>query len=555
MLNTTPHHEGELDSTICFVAEAPAREEMAMRRPLVGPSGRIFNECLARGGILRSNVQIENVCREPIGSVDLYLDKSGSLTALGQAAAMDLRTRLANSRANVFVPLGNLALKVLTDQTKITRYRGSILDSTLFPGRKVIPTIHPAATLPYRGKYVWRYAIIDDLRRINRHSAFPDLRLPNRTLHIYPGFKHALEFLEDLGRCDKVALDIECINHQVSCISFASNPLEAMSIPFVPFGVPNAYGLHAWHETQELELWLAIARLLSKPTITKCIQNAMFDVSFLWLRNKILVRGPISDPMIRHRIMFPDLASALEYTTSIYTEEPYYKDDRKLWASIGKSPDRFYRYNAKDSVCCLEVDNILADMMGQDELYTAMYAETISALDPCLYLMTKGMKVRHDELQKVKKEIEGNIQRLRAELKSVADYDFNPNGPQCIKYFYGHKGVKPYVKKRKSRDGRESYTPTCDDKALARILRRDKLPEARIIQEIRNNEKLLGTYLDINYDPDGFLRCSYNLRGTSTTRLSSSKTIFETGMNMQNLDPRYKQFLVPQTLAEWLGEA
>lgn len=49
----------------------------------------------------------------------------------------------------------------------------------------------------------------------------------------------------------------------------------------------------------------------------------------------------------------------------------------------------------------------------------------------------------------------------------------------------------------------------------------------------------------MEFDDDGRMRGSYNPRGTKFGRLSSSKTIFGTGMNFQNLPQAFKKFLVP----------
>ena len=68
---------------------------------------------------------------------------------------------------------------------------------------------------------------------------------------------------------------------------------------------------------------------------------------------------------------------------------------------------------------------------------------------------------------------------------------------------------------------------------------------ATLIQQLRQRAKYVGTYLEINFDADQRFRCSYNPRGTKTGRLSSSKTIFGTGMNQQNLPQTFKSFIVP----------
>ena len=130
------------------------------------------------------------------------------------------------------------------------------------------------------------------------------------------------------------------------------------------------------------------------------------------------------------------------------------------------------------------------------------------------------------------------------ELNDTADYPFNPGSfKQCMEYFYDHKGIAPYT-------NRKTGKPTTDDKAMARIFRKFELPEARLVQECRSLGKLLGTYLEVEYDSDKRLRCFYDPRGTTSGRLSSSKTIFDKGLNFQNLDPRFKSFLVPDMIEE-----
>ena len=64
-------------------------------------------------------------------------------------------------------------------------------------------------------------------------------------------------------------------------------------------------------------------------------------------------------------------------------------------------------------------------------------------------------------------------------------------------------------------------------------------------RDLSKRLELLNSSLSVDIDKDGRLRCSYNIRGTWTGRLSSGETIFRTGMNMQNIDARFREFLVP----------
>ena len=205
--------------------------------------------------------------------------------------------------------------------------------------------------------------------------------------------------------------------------------------------------------------------------------------------------------------------------------------------------DKTLRYNAKDCVATLQVHNRGCVQELTPE-YEETYKHTMSLYDPLMYMMIRGIAIDLDALAKMKTKVGGLLIQYQDELNALCGRYLNPNSSEdCKKYFYVEKGIPPYTKR-----GKKGSTVTCDDKALQRLARgtsnRAGLKEAKIIQRMRQLQKLKGTYLDIIFDADKRLRCSYNPRGTRFARISSSKTIFDTGMNMQNLPPAFMQFLV-----------
>ena len=138
----------------------------------------------------------------------------------------------------------------------------------------------------------------------------------------------------------------------------------------------------------------------------------------------------------------------------------------------------------------------------------------------------------------------------------MVGYELNTNSSlQCQDYFYEKLGIPPFMKYNKTT---KKSKPTMDEKALQRLsqgtLNRPPYKEASLIQQIRKDRKLNGTYLNITFDEDERFRCAYNLRGTTTGRLSSTKTINNTGMNHQNLPQAFRTFVVPDEgnlLIEW----
>lgn len=202
--------------------------------------------------------------------------------------------------------------------------------------------------------------------------------------------------------------------------------------------------------------------------------------------------------------------------------------------------ETFLRYNALDSACTLEIHNKIWDDVGNE--FAPAYKMTVDLFPVLMFMQTRGVKVSHDLLDQTKIEVLASAKEKQEELDKLCGHHLNVNSPkQCVQYFYITKGISPYFGKGKS--------PTVDDKALQRMVRgtakQPGLREAKLVQEIRGLEKLYGTYLNMQFDEDSRMRGSYNPRGTKFGRLSSSKTIFDTGMNFQNLPQEFKKFLVP----------
>lgn len=201
---------------------------------------------------------------------------------------------------------------------------------------------------------------------------------------------------------------------------------------------------------------------------------------------------------------------------------------------------KLLEYNALDCCNTFEVHEHTKHTM-QELGFQSTYDMTMRMFPVLTYMMTRGVRVDFDALTETKASVLVRIDKLQEELNELAGMPLNANSPKQLReYFYITKGAKAYTRQGKV---------TVDDKALQNLSKptalRPAFKEASLIQQIRGLRKLHGTYLDILFDEDGRLRCSYNPRGTKFGRLSSSKTTTGTGMNMQNLPEEFMQFLVP----------
>lgn len=197
--------------------------------------------------------------------------------------------------------------------------------------------------------------------------------------------------------------------------------------------------------------------------------------------------------------------------------------------------DNWQIYNAIDAAVDFHIwEEIEADVTSGD--YADIYRQTMDLYEPVIFMMTTGLLVDRGRLEIERQRTIALQTAAEAELNELSG-GLNALSPkQCITYFYVTLGHTPYTG--------GSGKPTSDDKAMARLARKG-VREAKLVQEIRGLNKLRGTYLDVETDSDGRVRTSYNLRGTREGRISSSQNIFGTGMNLQNLHPAFKSFIVP----------
>ncbi|MFA6972805.1 MAG: DNA polymerase [Gallionella sp.] len=523
---------GPIDAKIVFVGEAPGAEEERLGKPFIGSSGELLTNIMHQTGISREEVYITNVVKErpPANDITKFIkfDK-GKLT---KTKAYDdyenmLYEELGVTTANIYVAVGGVALWALCRQDKISKRRGSILQGSFPPtGGKVIPIIHPASALR---NYAFTHFIRFDMRRILEESAFPEVRLPSRMLKVDPSFIESIAYTQSCQELPIIGFDIEVVNEEISCISIARSPYDVISIPFY------ADGRDIFTVDQEAAVWREIAKLLENPDIIKVGHNITFDATFIFIKYGIVTRN-MKDTMINCSISYPDFPKGLDFVTSICTKEPYYKDDGKKWFKLGGSIHDFWIYNAKDSAVCLESLPVLEAEVQRQGNEGAVERQT-SIVPSLVYMQARGIQADKAGMDSAIKEYDVKIAELQAELDKCCGYCLNPNSSKQLQdYFYIRKGVKPYI-------SRTTGNISVDAVALKRLSKRG-FREAQIILEMRHLLKIKSTYFEMEMDSDNRIRCSFNPVGTENGRLSSSKTIFGKGGNMQNLPPEMLRFLV-----------
>jgi uracil-DNA glycosylase len=517
---------GSVTPNLMIIGEAPGKYEDEQGIPFVGPTGKLLDEFLFKAGIRRSDCYITNVVkyRPPLNDLKkLHLIDID----IGQSMQELWDNEINKLCPNCILAVGDLALQAVCDVSGILNYRGSIL--TARDGHtKVVPTIHPAALFSHksgegedeesRGGLSWVYTklIEADIIRAAEESLTKTLNLPERNLLIARNSLDVHRFFREYEKLDLAASDIESINCVPVCVGFAFNKYHAISIPLLKSIGNNR--LTDMGDNELDECWREIDKQLRRSRLIG--HNFMYDEYKLSLIGYECPRV-ISDTLIKTRVIFPELPDKrLCVVSSLWTREPYYKDDGREF-KLGKVKfDDFLRYNARDCAVEFEVDE--AQEVDLDELSSRFsvplksyyYDYMMKKHKFYLKLQMTGKRVDSAKQRELLKKYTEMARVVHDKLTEAIGHEVNVKSyPQVFELLYKIMKFKLRKMNPTSEDSIVALLGQCKDKVKKGIL--NEVLEERRIRDQKSRQ------ISFCPDYDGRCKSAYNISATETCRSST----------------------------------
>lgn len=515
---------GPLEPDLMAIGEAPGAHEDQQGQPFVGPTGQILNEIFGKVGTSRHQVYLSNVIKYRPPMNDLK-----KLHLIGVSIDDSIKelweNEISQLKPKCILAVGDLALEATTGLTGILNYRGSIL--TAKDGiTKVVPTIHPAALFSRAATedeeskggldWTWIKCIEADIARAYEESKTRELVLPSRELYVAQNSLDVHRFFREYERLDTASMDIESINCVPVCIGFAFNKYHALSIPLL-----SHIGKHRLTDMAEREMdevWRGIDKELRRLKLIG--HNLKYDEYKLDL---IGFKCPqvYSDTLIKTRVIFPELPNKkLFVVSSLWTREPFYKDEGKEF-KIGKQPiERFFKYNARDCAVEWEVDEEqekdLIDLGAKYNVPLRDYYYNYQMKKHKLYLKmeNRGFAVDFERQKELKKKYTEMQEEVHKRLSDRLGYELNVKSyPQIFELLY--KVLKFKLRTR---------NPTSEDVIVA-LLGQTKKKEHRdvlldVLEERRIRDQKSRAIMFVP-DYDDTCKTTYNIIATETCRSST----------------------------------
>jgi len=160
--------EGNPDSLIMLIGEAPGGDEEKLGRPFVGKAGKNLDEFLLTVGIDRKKLYITNVVKYRPTAVSEKTGRVINRTPTWEEM-MDfmplLNKEIETVKPKLIVTLGNVPLRSLLNNKSITigSYHGREIEVN---GHKLYPLYHPASVIYNRSL---KEIYIEDVKGIKKY--------------------------------------------------------------------------------------------------------------------------------------------------------------------------------------------------------------------------------------------------------------------------------------------------------------------------------------------------------------------------------------------------
>ncbi len=432
--------------------------------------------------------------------------------------------------------MGAEALRALTNEIGIKTWRGCPM---YFKGIPVIPTYHPRYII---SQYSDHPIVELDFAKALRFSNH-DVIIPKPNILLFPTLEQTIKWIDEYGDAfPQATFDIETIGKHIRCIGLARGSIhspEAIVIPFIkmansaPISIKNGIlrvtmqtpgATSYWTRDEEVIVLEALAKLFADKTIAKVGQNSIaFDAPVLADEFGFHINNHAMDTMHAWHVLYPEFPKSLNFLCSVKTDYSNYWSNKET--NIDESE---HHYCAMDSIVTQEASYKIRDELRDDNLWD-LYKNHVHRLALALSRsQVYGIGVDKNKIAEYKAMSQLELKKMEVELKELTGDVLNPNSHVQVKRLLYEKLRFPVIYKDKK--------STVDETAIRKLQR--KYPNEKIFDCIltyRKAKKLIGTYLDAKLDEDGRMRTSWNASGTETGRISSSKTIWKTGLDLQNI--------------------
>lgn len=511
--NQFPQIQATYGERLAIIDLKPQTDEVSIGIPFSSQQYQILKSLLNQSGISSMACFYGYLCNYYVPD-----NKFSMAMPEAQISITELQRDLLKFNPTMVLILHPQVLRYAGIDIPIDDFRGSLFFGglgTIFENYRCIATHHPwSITSDYSRLYKLRF----DVLRAVTYSRADEIPFVSRHMEVDLSFDKVLQRIEAIQSDSIISLDIEgYVDREITCLSIGTSPSHAFIVPFDLFSIE-----------QTIALIIALRHKLADPTIGVVLQHAMYDWFALAYCFGILIYNIHWDTMLSGWELYAEFPKGLEFQTSIYTLEPYYKHERVI-----NDKRTHYLYCCKDSCVTYEIFERHESMLSEEQ--RSHYYLNLKLLYILCYMQLRGIRYDIPKANEKLAIIKHKLYELQLRINQRAGKSVNINSPKQLNNLLYYEFCLPKQHpKKKTGNGFDKTKLTSNVNALLKL----KLLEVHpIIGEILLYRALskTGQALAMKYDPDLRMRAAYNAVGTTTGRLACYKSPTGRGGNLQTV--------------------
>lgn len=196
-------------------------------------------------------------------------------------------------------------------------------------------------------------------------------------------------------------------------------------------------------------------------------------------------------------------------------------------------------YNGMDCAITAEVFDVLHPQLDNHTAATYTFSKDLQG--PILEMRLRGILVDQARKEDVIEDYFTSLDQLENQLEKIVGdgcgfWGFNWRSNSDLKHlFYNLLGIPTVIKK-----GSETVNRDALEKLENYFQAVQIVSHIKTMRDLQKKISMLKTEID----PDGRMRTSFNIAGTTTGRLSSSFSEFGTGTNLQNIEEALRSVFI-----------
>lgn len=216
--------------------------------------------------------------------------------------------------------------------------------------------------------------------------------------------------------------------------------------------------------------------------------GAAFDFLVFAMKYRIGIGKRVYDTMIAHHRCFPNVEKSLGHCVSLWTHEPYHKDEGNFSYRSQAQAEQLWKYCGKDVYTMRLVREGIDKYANRVSGLPESIAQANASIRPYLIMTLTGIRYNLDLLQERVAENDKLMEQYLRVMKILTGPDVPPliSNQKCVQYFHNMLGYDVVSRSKKTK------APSLAEKNLLKLRLKYENPVIDLLLKYRQVQKETG---------------------------------------------------------------